>query len=88
MPQGFPLRVVWPEFMIGLALVLFRLATCPVDRLWKDWLLLLGLFGLTRALFAPRASDSTIAPSLMAYFLAIHVAGQVPHVLAVLGLGV
>jgi len=78
--------VLWPELWVGLGLVAFRLATCPAERMWKDWLLILGLFGAGRALFAPTSSPSAIAPSLMAYFLAIHIAGQLPHVIAVLGL--
>lgn len=79
-------RIAWPEFWIGLALVAFRLATCPAERLWKDWLLLLGLFGLARAFLSRDGHLAPVATSLMAYFLAIHVAGQLPHALAVLGI--
>ena len=76
--------LLWPEFAVGFAFVLFRAITCPALRLWKDWLFLLGVFGILRALF-PRERVDQGLPALAAVLLAVHVLGVAPHALTVLG---
>ena len=78
-------RILWPEFAAGFGVVLLRLATVKPGQLWRDWLLVLGLFGICRALGHRSDAAPIVAATTAAYLLAIQILGQLPQALSVWG---
>jgi hypothetical protein len=82
-----PVRARHAELAASAIIVAWRLWAGSPSGYWKDWMLLLGVFwGFTTC----RSSSKPwplAALSIMYYLLGIYLSGQVPHALAVLGLG-
>lgn len=72
---------------VAILIAVFRAATLPPAQWWRDWVLLLTLYGLY-SLFRRRSESwPIVTATLMAFLLGLYVQGQAPHVLAVLGSG-
>jgi hypothetical protein len=68
------------------AVLAWRVLTAPAAELWRDWIVVLALYGAFAAL-APRARAlPTVTASVAAYLLGIYAHGQLPYALAALGL--
>jgi hypothetical protein len=85
-PQARSVRGI--EICLAAALLVWRFAANPAAAYWKDWMLLLGLFWLYTTFQSSSPAWPAVLLSVMAYLLGIYVLGQIPHALAVLGVGV
>jgi len=72
--------------VLFVTIAVWRLASQPMRPLWRDWLLILAVYGFY-TLFA-RASRAwpLVTASVMAFLLGIYVIGQLPYSLSVFGL--
>ncbi len=74
----------WEAF-VACSLLVLRAVTEDPSRWWRDWVIVLAAYWA----YASCRSDSrewpVVTATAMAYLLGIHILGQVPHVLAVLG---
>jgi hypothetical protein len=76
------------ELAIPLGILFWRLATESPSEYWKDWMLLASLFWIYTVFQSKSTSWPVVTVTVMAYLLGIYLLGQVPHALAVLGIGV
>lgn len=71
---------------IPFLLLIWRLSMYPLTNLWRDWVAILSVYWYY-ILIAPRARASPILRvSIMAYLLMIYSRGQLPWILAILGI--
>lgn len=71
---------------VAIGGILWRLLSVPPGLLWRDWVLLLTVYA-TYSLFCRTSRHwSAASAGVMAFLLGIYVEGQLPHVLAVLGM--
>ena len=72
--------------VIFMAIAFWRIFSQPTKSLWRDWLLILAVYG-TYTIFA-RASRAlpVVTASVMAFLLGIYIHGQLPYSLSVFGL--
>jgi hypothetical protein len=75
------------EVLPAAALLVWRLAADQPATYWKDWMLVLGVLWIYTLLQSKSPAWPTVTLSVMAYLLGIYLLGQLPHALAVLGIG-
>ena len=81
-------RFLIGERIAALSLIVWRLVAAPPAAYWKDWMILVAVYWLYTT-FVPRSNAwTTVTTTLTAWLLGIYVYGQLPHALAVLGIGV
>jgi hypothetical protein len=80
-------RRVGIELGMALSLLLWRLFATPPQRLWRDWMVVLSLYWIGSLFRSEKPSWPIVTATAMAYLLGIAVLGQLPHALAVLGVG-
>lgn len=71
--------------LIPLALLVLRAVTSDPSRWWRDWLIVLAAYWAYSTVRLEAREWPMVTTTAMAYLLGIHVLGQLPHVLAVLG---
>ena len=76
------------ELWLALALILWRLAACSPAHLWKDWILIVSAFWIYTRYKSGSPAWPVAAVTVTAYLLGIYLLGQLPHAIAVLGIGV
>lgn len=83
MPESRARRL---EIALAVVLILWRVLTQPPGLLWRDWgLVLAGVWIF--AVLAPRSpARPTVVAAAAAYLLGLYVKGQLPLMLAILGL--
>lgn len=72
-------------FLIGSAVAALRIAVAPWSSLWKDWILILGLYAMARSALPRGPGEPALTAATMSFLLGIYVHGQWPHLLSVLG---
>jgi len=70
----------------GLLVILWRILVVTPSELWRDWALLLAVFQVVLCFRRESGSTSSLTAATMAFLLGLYLAGQAPHVLAMLGL--
>ncbi|HXX93515.1 MAG TPA: hypothetical protein VEN81_07770 [Planctomycetota bacterium] len=72
------------EAMVPLALVAWRIASLPIKDLWRDVLLLLGLYWILEIGMAARGGSRIVRTLFMAFMMGIYLQGQLPFALKML----
>ena len=72
--------------LIPAAVIAWRIYARPPASLWRDWVLIVGLFWIYENLASKARAWPSAMIMTMAYLLGIYVVGQAPHALSVLGL--
>lgn len=69
-----------------LAVAFWRIAYPSPVGLWRDWILILSLYGIYGCLASRTRAPSVIPLAIMAYLLGVYIQGQLPYALAALRL--
>jgi predicted benzoate:H+ symporter BenE len=75
------------EILAALALILWRVGSYPVATLWRDWVVLLGVFWIFTALRHRSPEWPIFSAVWMAALLVLYAGAQVPPALAALDCG-
>ena len=79
-------RVRLLQAAAALVLLGWRLAVQPAGSLWRDWMVVIAVYGLATAVSARDSLRTSATAAVAAYLLGIYVQGQAPYALTVLGL--
>ncbi len=73
---------------MGLVLLVlaWRILSRPPGSLWRDWIFILGVYGLWGAIASRSRAWPQVTAATMAFLLGIYLHGQVLYTLSVLGL--
>jgi hypothetical protein len=72
---------------LAAVITIVRMVTLAPSRLWRDWIVVLCAYWIFTVLKGESPAAPIVTVTVMAYLFGIHVLGQLPHVLTVLGLG-
>jgi hypothetical protein len=75
----------WGGLAFAVLLIGWRILGRPPGSLWRDWILLLGAYGLFTALASRSRAWPQVTVTLMAFLLGIYVHGQILYTLSILG---
>jgi hypothetical protein len=78
-------RPRFPELTVGSLLLLSRLLVVPPGQVWRDWIAVLGAFGLYQSFSRRSDQNAGVLICVIAYLAAIHAVGTLPHVMSVWG---
>jgi len=78
-----PRRWLAPIFV---AVVVWRVALPSPIGLWRDWILILSLYGIYACVASRPSARREVPLAVLAYLLGIYIHGQYPYVLAGWGL--
>ena len=70
----------------AILLIGWRLAVDPLSVLWRDAVLLIGVYWLCAIVVSKSRILPILATTIMAFLLGVYVYGQAPHILSVVGL--
>lgn len=71
-------KTLWVGRLAVAALLFWRAATQPASFLWRDWVVVLGLYLFLRGLELPTQVRSRLSLYFILYLLGIYVAAQGP----------
>jgi hypothetical protein len=81
-PTGLPARIAPAravEALGAVALILWRLWDTALVGVWRDWLMILGVFWLIEAVAPEHRWRRPLAIATVAALAALYAVGQVPH---------
>lgn len=75
------------ELWIAIALIVWRLAAGSPAEFWRDWILIAAAFWIFTRYQSHSRAWPVAAATVMAYLLGIYLVEQLPHALAMFGIG-
>ena len=74
--------------VVAIGCIVWRVAVSEPTQFWKDWVLITSAFWIYTQLKGDSPSWPVVTMTTMAYLFGVYLLGQLPHTLAVLGIGV
>ena len=73
------------EILGAMALVFWRILTCPLEQLWRDWVILLAVYWVAAVVLSGKRALMPVTAAFGAALMALYLWGQIPHFLELSG---
>ncbi len=77
--------IVFVQIAAALLLIAWGALAHPWLNLWRDWMVVLGIYWMATALLGKSRAWPAATAAVAAYLLAIYSMGQIPQTLTALG---